>query len=105
MSSIPQTTDNGNSVSDFATKFMQRFHLGKLLFKCNAGKEKGIPVMDVFRFLFCMMFSDRSFYMQMKTGTLGKGSPKTPSTVFLTTPGRTGSVSRHCFLPASSTAS
>ena len=40
MSSIPQTTDNGNSVSDFATKFMKRFHLGKLLFKCNAGKVK-----------------------------------------------------------------
>ena len=76
MSSIPQTTDNGNSVSDFATKFMKRFHLGKLLFKCNAGKEKGIPVMDVFRFLFCMMFSDRSFYMQMKTGTFGEGFSK-----------------------------
>ena len=76
MSSIPQTTDNGNSVSDFATKFMQRFHLGKLLFKCNAGKEKGIPVMDVFRFLFCMMFSDRSFYMQMKTGTFREGFSK-----------------------------
>ena len=76
MSSIPQTTDNGNSVSDFATKFMKRFHLGKLLFKCNAGKEKGIPVMDVFRFLFCMMFSDRSFYMQMKTGTFGAGFSK-----------------------------
>lgn len=55
---------------------MQRFHLGKLLFKCNAGKEKGIPVMDVFRFLFCMMFSDRSFYMQMKTGTFGEGFSK-----------------------------
>ncbi len=40
MSSIPQTTDNENSVSDFATKFMKRFHLGRLLFKCNAGKEK-----------------------------------------------------------------
>ena len=76
MSSIPQTTDNGNSVSDFATKFMKRFHLGKLLFKCNAGKEKGIPVIDVFRFLFCMMFSDRSFYMQMKTGTFGAGFSK-----------------------------
>ena len=76
MSSIPQATDNGNSVSDFATKFMQRFHLGKLLFKCNAGKEKGIPVMDVFRFLFCMMFSDRSFYMQMKTGTFREGFSK-----------------------------
>ena len=76
MSSIPQTTDNGNSVSDFATKFMKRFYLGKLLFKCNAGKEKGIPVMDVFCFLFCMMFSDRSFYMQMKTGTFGEGFSK-----------------------------
>lgn len=69
MSSIPQKTDNGNNVSDFTTRFMKRFHLGKLLFKCNAGKEKGIPVMDIFRYLFCMMFSDRSVYMQMKTGT------------------------------------
>ena len=69
MSSIPQITDNGNNVSDFATKFMKRFHIGRLLFKCNAGKEKGIPVMELFRYLFCMMFSDRSIYMQMKTGT------------------------------------
>ena len=69
MSSIPQITDNGNNVSDFATKFMKRFHIGRLLFKCNAGKEKGIPVMELFRYLFCMMFSDRSIYMQIKTGT------------------------------------
>ena len=71
MSSIPQTTENGNSVSDFATKFMKRFHIGRFLFQCNAGKEKGIPVMDIFRYLFCMMFSDRSIYMQMMTGTFG----------------------------------
>ena len=69
MSSIPQITDNGNNVSDFATKFMKRFHIGRLLFRCNAGKEKGIPVTEIFRYLFCMMFSDRSIYMQMKTGT------------------------------------
>ena len=25
--------------------------------------------MDIFRYLFCMMFSDRSVFMQMKTGT------------------------------------
>lgn len=71
MSSIPQKTDDGNNVSDFATKFMKRFYLGKLLFKCNAGKEKGVPVMDIFRCLFCMMFSDRSIYMQIKMGTFG----------------------------------
>ena len=76
MSSIPQTTDNENSFSDFATKFIKRFHLGKLLFKCNAGKEKGVPVMDIFRYLFCMMFSDRSIYMQMKTGTFEGGFSK-----------------------------
>ena len=76
MSSIPQTTDHGNNVSDFATQFMKRFHLGKLLFKCNAGKEKGIPIMDIFRYLFCMMFSDRSSYMQMKTGTFEGGFSK-----------------------------
>ena len=76
MSSIPQTTDHGNNVSDFATQFMKRFHIGKLLFKCNAGKEKGIPIMDIFRYLFCMMFSDRSSYMQMKTGTFEGGFSK-----------------------------
>ncbi len=39
--------DDGNRVSDFVTKFMKRFHIGCLLFKCNAGKEKGVPVMDL----------------------------------------------------------
>ena len=61
MSSIPQTTDNGNSVSDFATKFMKRLYLGRLPFKCNAGKEKAIPVMDIFHYLFCMMFPTEAF--------------------------------------------
>ena len=73
MLSIPQTTNNGNSISDFATKFMKRFHLGNLLFQCNAGKEKGIPVMDVFRFLFCMMFSDRTMVKKSKTKYLYNG--------------------------------
>ena len=69
MSSIPQKNINENEVSDFATKFISRFHVGRLLFKCNAGKEKGIPVMDIFRYLLCLIFSDRSMYMQMKTST------------------------------------
>lgn len=69
MSSIPQKNLNENEVSDFVTKFVGRFHVGRLLFKCNAGKEKGIPVMDIFRYLLCLIFSDRSIYMQMKTST------------------------------------
>ena len=67
MSSIPQNNLNENEVSDFATKFIARFRVSRLLFKCNAGKEKGIPVMDIFRYLLCLIFSDRSMYMQMKT--------------------------------------
>ena len=68
MSSIPRNSQNENNVLDFVTNFIAEFHIGKLLFKSNAGKEKGIPVMDIFRYLFCLLFSDRSMYMQRKTG-------------------------------------
>ena len=68
MSSIPHKTENGNEIFDSATKFLKEFQVGKLLFQCNAGKMKGIPVMDIFRYLFCLIFSDRSMYMQRKTG-------------------------------------
>ena len=60
MSSIPQNKENENDISDFVTKFMKEFQIGKLLFLCNAGKLKGIPVVNVFRYLFCLIFSDRS---------------------------------------------
>ena len=68
MSSIPQNAENGNEISNSVTNFMTRFQIGKLLFKCNASKAKGIPVIEVFRYLFCLIFSDRSMYMQWKTG-------------------------------------
>lgn len=73
MSSIPQNKENENEISDFATKFIKEFQIGKLLFQCNAGKLKGIPVVDVFRYLFCLIFSDRSMYMQQKTDVFNAG--------------------------------
>lgn len=76
MSSIPQKTYDENEISDFVTKFITEFHVGKFLFKCNAGKEKGIPVMDIFRYLICLVFADRSMYMQMKTGTFPENFSK-----------------------------
>ena len=66
MSSIPQNTENKNEIFDSATKFLKEFQVGKILFQCNAGKTKGIPVMDIFRYLFCLIFSDRSMYIQRK---------------------------------------
>ena len=73
MSSIPQIKKHENEISDFVTKFMKEFKVGKLLFQCNDGKLKGIPVIDVFRYLFCLIFSDRSMYMQRKTGIYDAG--------------------------------
>ena len=69
MSSIPHSEGNGNEISNSVTNFMNKFQIGKILFKCNAGKAKGIPVIEVFRYLFCLIFSNRSMYMQRKTGT------------------------------------
>ena len=73
MSSIPQNTENKNEIFDSATKFLKEFQVGKILFQCNAGKAKGIPVMDIFRYLFCLIFSDRSMYRQRKTGVFVGG--------------------------------
>ena len=69
MSSIPHSEGNENEISNSVTNFMNKFQIGKLLFKCNAGKAKGIPVIEVIRYLFCLIFSNRSMYMQRKTGT------------------------------------
>ena len=38
-----------------------------MLRKCGAGKEKGIAVVRIFRYLLCLMFSDRSMYMEITT--------------------------------------
>lgn len=76
MSSIPRNAENENNVLDFVTNFIAEFHIGKLLFKYNAGKEKGIPVMDIFRYLFCLLFSDRSMYIQRKTGVFKESFSK-----------------------------
>ena len=86
MPSIPHNTENENHVSDFVTKFFKEFQVGKLLFKCNAGKEKGVPVMDIFRYLFCLIFADRSMYMQRKTGSFEENFCKNTVYRFLNSP-------------------
>jgi hypothetical protein len=55
-------------VSTTISSFMKRFEIGKLLKLCNAYKEKGVPAVRLFLFMLQKVFSDRSMYMQMKTG-------------------------------------
>lgn len=37
--------------------------------KCNGTKEKGVPAISLFRYRLGTVFSDRSMYMQMRTGS------------------------------------
>lgn len=65
---LPQNHDE-QELYNAISSFFHKFHLGNLLRKCNAQKEKGIPVIQIFKYKLCNVFTDRSMYMQQKTGS------------------------------------
>ena len=65
---IPQDQD-GKNIFNAISAFFRVFMIGKLLHKCNAQKEKGVPVLDIFKYKLCNIFSGRSMYMQQRTGS------------------------------------
>ena len=65
---LPQDQD-GQDLFNAISSFFTRFSVGKLLRKCNAQKEKGVPVLQIFKYKLCNVFADRSMYMQQKTGS------------------------------------
>jgi len=67
MSILSQNTENENEILGTIGRFLNDYHVGKLLRKCNASKEKGVPVMDIFRYKLRTVFMDRSMFMQIKT--------------------------------------
>ena len=68
MSIIPQN-QQGEELFNTISSFFKTFKIGDLLRKCNACKQKGVPVPDIFKYKLCNVFSDRSMYMQMKTNS------------------------------------
>ena len=68
MSILPQN-QGGQELFNAISSFFRTFKIGNLLRKCNAQKEKGVPVLDIFKYMLCNVFSDRSMYMQQKTGS------------------------------------
>ena len=75
MSIIPQN-DHERELSNTISSFISTFHVGKLLRKCNAGKEKGVQVMDIFLYKLCNVFKKASMYMQMKTDSFHESFSK-----------------------------
>ena len=68
MSIIPQN-QQGEELFNTISSFFTTFKIGDLLRKCTACKQKGVPVLDIFKYKHCNVFSDRSMYMQMKTNS------------------------------------
>ena len=66
--SITQATQNGKQISKSIKRFFTRFHISSALKASNAYKKKGIPVTEIFQYLFLLIFSNRSMYMNLITG-------------------------------------
>ena len=67
MSIIAQEYEKNQACESRISIFFSSYKIGDMLRKCGAGKEKGIAVVRIFRYLLCLMFSDRSMYMQITT--------------------------------------
>ena len=66
--SISQATQNDKQISKSIKRFFTRFHVSSALKASNAYKKKGVPVMEIFQYLFLLIFSNRSMYMNLITG-------------------------------------
>ena len=85
ISILPQDHD-GQEIYNAISLFFSNFKIGNLLRKCNAQKEKGVPVLDIFKYKHCNAFSDRSMYMQQKTGSFKESFSKNTFYRFLNSP-------------------
>lgn len=66
--SIPQATHDDKHISKSIKFFLNRFHISSALKASNAYKKKGTPVIEIFQYLFLLIFSNRSMYMNLITG-------------------------------------
>lgn len=65
---ITQNNKNDKRVSSSIINFFKKYKVSDCLRLSNAYKNKGIPVATLFQYLFCLIFSNRSMYMNMLTG-------------------------------------
>ena len=64
--SITQDNQNDKQISTSIRRFFTRFHVSSALKAANAYKKKGVPVMEIFQYLFLLIFSNRSMYMNLQ---------------------------------------
>jgi hypothetical protein len=76
MTIIPQDILDEQAVNSTVSNFLSTFKVGSALRKSGAYKEKGIGVMTLFNYLLCLIFSGRSMYMDMLTGSFKESFSK-----------------------------
>ena len=74
--SIISQEQDGQELFNAISAFFCKLKIGYLLRTCNAQKEKGVPVLDIFKYKLCNVFKDRSMYMQQKTGAFKEAFSK-----------------------------
>ncbi len=68
MKSITQNYENDKKVSSSIINFFKTYKISSILKASNAYKNKGIPIIELFVYLFSLVFENRSMYMNMLTG-------------------------------------
>ena len=68
MKIITQNYENDKKVSSSIMNFFKKYKISSILKASNAYKSKGIPVINLFQYLFSLIFTNRSMYMNMITG-------------------------------------
>jgi hypothetical protein len=66
--SITQDIQNDKQISKSINRFFKRFRVASLLKLANASKSKGFAAVDIFQFLFLLIFTNRSMYMNLLMG-------------------------------------
>ena len=76
MSTIAENLANENTLSKRINAFFKQYEIGKRLKEANAYKSRGIPVVHVLMYLVQLVFTKKSMYMNILTGTHKAGFAK-----------------------------
>lgn len=67
MNSIALNVENEKNFSSRIEKFFSRYRICSILKQCNAYKKQGVPVVRIMRYLFTLVFLNRSIYLDMQS--------------------------------------
>ena len=68
MNSLAFDEQNGKHISTRIQKFFKRYQLSDILRKSNAYKQQGVSAVAIMNYLFCLVFRNRSMFLDMQSG-------------------------------------